>query len=777
MHQKMIQTYISGKNKILFTGGNFLKFNLYIFFTFFLTISVFGMSHSINVKEFGAKGDGIADDTAAIEKASRAAIRYAMGIRSKAGYRFNITCIGEGPQKEIIFPAGTYRITRPILFLRYTTLKGEGKVIIHQENSEKDIFFFSDAFRCRIENLSFEGGATQIRVWTNNNDSANILVRGCNFRNSSKSAIECLSFRLPVSGGKWKISSPYKIKNDTIIDSVDLSKAIPAPNSTLFVIDKCFFDNCYRAAALACDGAVVRNSKVVSARNFTGGVFHLRNKPHLYNLDILIRRNPDLEQSAVECYSRTLLCFNDSVIRTDNGKGVCTVSSEAKPGYAGSSIVLRNLKTESGPSPGNAVLYLKNNTIPNGISINGITETSGKRVKAVGFQFKPTGKSLSDNRRFKSIPEKKTYTFTIGKNSKNVDSTVPNIIRQYQVCFPEIRKPFPRPVPRDFKGKVFHASDFGVDYNVKSDDTAGVKKVFAEAAKHPGSKVIFPGAWIELSDTVEIPANISLDAFGVAAFRMKNENKALFTSKHPESLKFSNLILQGGKHALSIKPHKTETGSVFFDNCYFYDFSSYAVHVEAEKCKKKTVPLQILMNGGANFTAKLYEGNASLVYSDAQWLSTLPEGPKDQLAEECVVFRNYGGNLELVDFLGVPMAFAWTTPEKIAPEGTRPRDYRWIDNFGNLHCFNVRFGGEWGGICPVFNYGNGFVTIEGGYAWFETARIPRFPVVATPPLGKFELFNVQCSPNLKKPVTCVWRGKNGSIYPVLKQKIVNVFPR
>jgi hypothetical protein len=61
-----------------------------------------GYSGASNIKDFGAKGDGIADDTAAI-----------------------ISAIGTGG-RLVSFPPGTYKITSTIVLPSYTTLQGAG---------------------------------------------------------------------------------------------------------------------------------------------------------------------------------------------------------------------------------------------------------------------------------------------------------------------------------------------------------------------------------------------------------------------------------------------------------------------------------------------------------------------------------------------------------------------------------------------------------------------------------------------------------------------------
>lgn len=66
-----------------------------------------------NVKSFGAAGDGVADDTVAIQKALlNASYSETFALISTMGGSFGCGWGGEGAFNEVYFPAGTYKITR-----------------------------------------------------------------------------------------------------------------------------------------------------------------------------------------------------------------------------------------------------------------------------------------------------------------------------------------------------------------------------------------------------------------------------------------------------------------------------------------------------------------------------------------------------------------------------------------------------------------------------------------------------------------------------------------
>ena len=83
------------------------------------------MDQWASIKDFGAVGDGVTDDTEAINRAL-----------------YQIYCREVNPQirRSLFFPAGTYRITQTIIIPPYATLYGEGpdNSVIVMDNSTED---------------------------------------------------------------------------------------------------------------------------------------------------------------------------------------------------------------------------------------------------------------------------------------------------------------------------------------------------------------------------------------------------------------------------------------------------------------------------------------------------------------------------------------------------------------------------------------------------------------------------------------------------------------
>ena len=125
---------------------------------------------ALNVRDFGAKGDGQSDDTAAIQAAFDAQ--------------------GRPPGASVDFPAGTYCIS-DTLRMHAPNVRGDSftNTRIVQSRPEKDIFFVEFAWRGEISELSFEGGAKHLNMRNIRVDQGMMFVLRCSFTRSSDFAI------------------------------------------------------------------------------------------------------------------------------------------------------------------------------------------------------------------------------------------------------------------------------------------------------------------------------------------------------------------------------------------------------------------------------------------------------------------------------------------------------------------------------------------------------------------------------------------------------------
>lgn len=102
----------------------------------------------VSVKDFGAKGDGVTDDTVAIQ----AAINYASTFASGFG-------------GEVVFPSGQYNYSALTITSQGVSLRGEGKVgMVKMTSSGNGILISGNAGRIygiNFSNLTFSAGVAQ----------------------------------------------------------------------------------------------------------------------------------------------------------------------------------------------------------------------------------------------------------------------------------------------------------------------------------------------------------------------------------------------------------------------------------------------------------------------------------------------------------------------------------------------------------------------------------------------------------------------------------------
>ena len=138
---------------------------------------------ALNVKDFGARGDNVTDDTAAI-RAALAAAQQAYTLNTHPGSGGS----GIPTRPEIHFPSGRYLISEPI-YVAGGVLRGEGEALIIQKHEDQDIFTSTWAWRMTISGLTFVGGRHQLNLSNPNSDSGFVLIDQCRFNGAAGIAI------------------------------------------------------------------------------------------------------------------------------------------------------------------------------------------------------------------------------------------------------------------------------------------------------------------------------------------------------------------------------------------------------------------------------------------------------------------------------------------------------------------------------------------------------------------------------------------------------------
>ena len=779
---------------------------------------------SLNVRDFGAKGDGRHDDAPAFRKAFKEAF-----VRRTNNNTAEST-------REIFIPSGRYRLGSTLVFRNNLVLRGEKGTVLWQEDPQKDLIYGHSARFGRFEDITFEGGKNHLNIWTENHDASIFSVKSCRFVNASSFAVKSFSFATGGGVGSGqraniKLIPPYAVteKDGTeVLVSQELEEKIGGPgsatlnafiqpnrrknpnkwetvtieakyadcfhffNSTKILIEDSLFDNCGGVIACETDGTTVRRCRVATRRDSMLPSFLLGNRTTLAELEILVRRNGKPGQAVVGLRGSRVgagacLDFRDSVIKTDDGSGVCLVSADMiEKSYIAQSILLQNLTTESAGCPENAVVYFRNNVFANIVMLAQVRDTGKGSVRAVGFETEPDEKStrrsypLHYADRTKTYTPQQTFAFSFAENSSNIDSSLPESLKKLERKLPYLPEKPEKIAPRlKFTGKVFYAKDHGVGLKPGKKEADSLQKLLDLAGKEPGSTVILPARNFVLEETLRVPENIHITASGMAHLTMKDPGRDMFFLRSPRAVRFSKLILSGGRSALHVKAPAGHKGRIELDGCCGFDFERGMVHAFAGKTPEDGKNLELYFHDGVWQLENAYTGNLHAVIDDL-WLESKRYNNRLPLPvwvdKASVVFVNHG-RLQLTGMLGVPLVFRKVERNVLPPKGTPRGEHRWVDNFGHYTSFNCRYGSEFFGHSLVYHYGPARTRIYGGFCGFQNERARKYPGLADTPDADFSAVNLICMPyNRREHIALLYMDETGKVGFARRQAFYNIVP-
>jgi hypothetical protein len=171
----------------------------------------------VNVKDFGAKGDGLNDDAAAIN----AAVAYLRGLRGT----------GE-PAGHLVFPQGRYIVESTInltrLNSRYIVIDGAGAVLVGRTEGKPVVDALGTRY-LRIRDLSIEGDA--IRV-------PSIGIQIGRIDTTVRDSSDNITLDEIFVSGSFSFTALYNLNAETsMFTRVNLWNSYPAANSYALVQD------------------------------------------------------------------------------------------------------------------------------------------------------------------------------------------------------------------------------------------------------------------------------------------------------------------------------------------------------------------------------------------------------------------------------------------------------------------------------------------------------------------------------------------------------------
>eukprot|EP00040_Diaphanoeca_grandis_P005372 m.32587 g.32587 ORF g.32587 m.32587 type:complete len:543 (+) comp16666_c1_seq2:178-1806(+) len=245
---------------------------------------------TFNVQDFGAVGDGVTDDTDAIQLAIDTAANATVSFLWEGGPSDHAEAVTS--RSVVVFPRGHYVISRTLVlgyantripgYLMPPDFNGQGgRPILRQTDNASDIIFGSQVVRWRVTGLTLIGGLNQLHVGNNNTDKGQILVDDCTFMHSHGAAIRLLE----PSAGMWPSNVGQKVEEGRRPHH-DLPKFCGS-FSTHVHITRSVFDSCDQALVNWADWTTVDNCWVTTSVDMTNNSAVFENHDRLFLSNIL----------------------------------------------------------------------------------------------------------------------------------------------------------------------------------------------------------------------------------------------------------------------------------------------------------------------------------------------------------------------------------------------------------------------------------------------------------------------------------------------------------
>ena len=678
----------------------------------------------IDVRALGAVGDGAHDDTAALQKALDKVDEF----RRKDAASWGEGMVGCATP-EIVLPAGTYRISRPLVAVRTFTLRGEKGTVIDAAGVKGPALYIDRAYRCTVEGLTFRNGESHVAFWTHNDDSATILIRDCRFENAAKEAVWTESWSTEPtkdSDGKIVKRPEYVAPFEVVRDESGMPVLKPlvwkrsAPNSTQLGLHDCTFVDCGAAYRGYTDGQCLSRLWFRSSKTQTLPPFKTSTEARMTDIRILACIPEGFAHGYVEAYGSSgnfvLTRINARSTSKFGAPLLVTHHRPRTPGGKGYEMAkhvdVRECVADSANSSSGAFLDFRRRE-PALLHVRGCTEAKGDKVRLVRIGEVPTDlESMRDagGQGENNVPLELTHRWLFEDNDASLDQQIPAILA------PCLEKPLPYaalagfPVadakiesPRSPSNTVFRACDYGIGIGrKKTDEVKELERLFTAAAKAENPLVELPGRTIGLSRTITLPRRISIQGAGRAVLCALNPSNGIFrveSGDAPLAIDFDNVGLVNGAFALSA----SGKGRIHFQNGIVvrnrgFNLVQTGGTLDATVVDSMIFCAQLVQNDGATFRVR--DSWCEFLAADYPYTYVV----------------NRRGTVSFERICGVPITAMSASDIKRPAKLPKGENMFWIRNEdGVVATREFRYGGEFGGIAPLDNYGSGRALIETGF--------------------------------------------------------------
>lgn len=693
-----------------------------------LLLLLFLMAHfslfALNVKDFGAVGDGVHDDTTAIQRA----LDLAEAEESKflAGHSELPPWGGHGGHGSsglVFVPKGTYRLSRPLVFDRHhLLLRGEaGATLVAAEG--QDLLYLHCINRAIVEGIRFQGGRIQLNVYTDNNDMSMIRVENCVFEDAEQESIRAFN----AKAKEWRGVPPYLVHRAEgeapVLEGNPEYDTAPQlyPNSTIFTICRSRFEG---SGTFICGGSdqFVVEECVFCRVGGTRPIFHNSGQTNMREIHCSYRSavpGGPTEWMTREPYDgrqenymgADVVCVEDSIFECAPDAPLSFLRTSSQPGYCNSGIRILNSKFQLEGAP---LLKFAPGSLVNLLDVRGNQLLDGTPSAVATFEQPPTREEIDKKIRFKYFdvaPMELQFKFLVA-NNVGFDESWPPVLEAFR-CEP----PSPEALAETavehwatslwFTEEDFSGSVIRPEFAKFATEDQAIQAACDQAKS--GDRVLLPGRRLTIHRPIRISKGIALCGEGTALLVAAVPSmQALVRIEGAGETLLENLAFADAQIGVDIQ---TRGWSHVFRNCLFLDQRNTAVRAEQS-------PRAVLITDSLFFAYGGLRTNAVHAEIRRSWICNHP------LAENTGFFENFGGEMVAEYNLFVPIL-----PRMDIGEYRSRSEYedllcgnnlRWFDNHGGKLLLNCnRMGGEFGGMTPVYLYGrNATLRFQGSYNWF-----------------------------------------------------------